>query len=352
MVHLIDTPGFDDSKRPDIDILTDLAYYLTSAYRTEPKLLLSGVIYLHPIQEPRFQGTARKNLNMFKLLCGESNMRCVVLATTMWREGIEEEATKRVHQLETTKGFWGDMISNGSTVFHHDNTAESALKIVDHIIEKRDRVVLSIQSEMVDQDRKIYETSAGQLEHADVTKEREKAERRARDKREQREIKLEKQEAQEAQELLEQLERYEKRVGQKQKEIEKLDMSVRELHKAKEQLEEEEEEKLTRYIAKQDAKMQELSHNLRRLEAERDRERPGLPSYETVMSDDNQRSKMYEMQDKISRMSDQLASWQTEKATLEKQEERKVARRAMEFGGVGAAFGGVAAGAAVLCLVM
>ena len=352
MVRLIDTPGLDDSKRPDIDILTDLAYYLTVAYDTKPKLLLSGVIYLHPIQEPKFQGTARKNLNMFKLFCGDSSMHCVVLATTMWSEGIGEEATKRVHQLKTTKEFWGDMISNGSAVFQHDNTAESALNIIDYIIEKRERVVLSIQSEMIDQGRRIHETSAGQLEHEEVTEEREKARRRLLNKREELEGKLKKEEVKGVQELLEQQEKYEQRVGQKQDEIDKLNMSVSELHQAKEQQAKEEEEKLEKYIAKQDARMQELNENLRRLEAEHDREGPRLPAYETVMRDDSQKGRIFEMQGQISRMSDQLESWKTEKATLKDQEKRKVAKRAMEFGGVGAAFGGVAAGAAVLCTIM
>lgn len=95
IVRLNDTPGFDDSKRPDIDILTDLAFYLTRAYQTNPKLLLSGAIYLHPINEPRLQGTAKKNLTMFKLLCGDESLHSVLLATTMWCQEIEADGMKR-----------------------------------------------------------------------------------------------------------------------------------------------------------------------------------------------------------------------------------------------------------------
>lgn len=184
-MRLIDTPGFDNSKRPDIDILTDLAFYLTSAYKSNPKILLSGIIYLHPIHEPRLPGTARKNLNMFKLLCGDESLSSVVLATTMWHKGIEVEAAKRVKQLETTPHFWGTMIDHGSTIFRHDNTPESALKIIDHITEKRERIVLSIQRQMVDENKDIDQTSAGKLQREEIIKEKEKAARRLREKKEQ-----------------------------------------------------------------------------------------------------------------------------------------------------------------------
>jgi predicted GTPase len=33
MVRLIDTPGFDDSTRDDLDILTEIAYWLSQAYK-------------------------------------------------------------------------------------------------------------------------------------------------------------------------------------------------------------------------------------------------------------------------------------------------------------------------------
>ncbi len=31
-IHLIDTPGFDDTHRSDSEVLRDLAFYLTSSY--------------------------------------------------------------------------------------------------------------------------------------------------------------------------------------------------------------------------------------------------------------------------------------------------------------------------------
>lgn len=160
VVRLIDTPGFDDSRKPDIEILTSLAWDLTSTYRTKPPLLLSGAI-LHPIHEPKFQGTARRNLSMFKLLVGEQSLHTVVLARTMWSEVAETEGKVRQSHLENTKRFWGDMIDHGSAVFRHDNSRESALRIIDHIIEKRAKIVLAIQKQMVDGGMRLDMTDAG-----------------------------------------------------------------------------------------------------------------------------------------------------------------------------------------------
>jgi 50S ribosome-binding GTPase len=83
-IRLIDTPGFDDTTKADVNILNNIAFWLSHAYRAEPKLLLSGIIYLHPISEPKMVGTATRNLAMMRLLCGEENLGVVWLATTMW----------------------------------------------------------------------------------------------------------------------------------------------------------------------------------------------------------------------------------------------------------------------------
>lgn len=46
-VHLIDTPGFDDTNKKDVEVLRDIAGWLGVTYKK--KILLSGLIYLHPI---------------------------------------------------------------------------------------------------------------------------------------------------------------------------------------------------------------------------------------------------------------------------------------------------------------
>jgi len=46
-VHLIDTPGFDDTTHAEMDILKEIADYMNRAARS--KTLLSGIIYFHDL---------------------------------------------------------------------------------------------------------------------------------------------------------------------------------------------------------------------------------------------------------------------------------------------------------------
>lgn len=80
-VYLIDTPGFDDTNRSDTQVLTEIATWLGDSYRS--KVLLHGIIYLHRITDVRMSGSARRNLLMFKHLCGDEYLKKVILVTTM-----------------------------------------------------------------------------------------------------------------------------------------------------------------------------------------------------------------------------------------------------------------------------
>lgn len=116
-VYLIDTPGFDDTSRSDNEVLCEIASWLTTSYTA--KIRLSGIIYLHRISDQRMQGSAKKNLFMFKKLCGPNALKHVILATTMWDRVSEAEGKARENELTTTPDFWGWMVSQGSRVNQH-----------------------------------------------------------------------------------------------------------------------------------------------------------------------------------------------------------------------------------------
>lgn len=116
-VHLIDTPGFDDTDRKDTDVLRDLAGWLGVAYKQ--KILLSGIIYLHRIIDPRMQGTAKRNLHMFQALCGPECLGQIVLVTTMWTLVSPAMGDQRERELMQTEQFWGYMYKNGSQILRH-----------------------------------------------------------------------------------------------------------------------------------------------------------------------------------------------------------------------------------------
>jgi hypothetical protein len=77
---LVDTPGFDDSRTSDSEILRALAAWLTETYSAN--IRLTGILYLHRILDIRLGGSAMRNLRMFRKLVGEQNLASVVLATT------------------------------------------------------------------------------------------------------------------------------------------------------------------------------------------------------------------------------------------------------------------------------
>ncbi|KIW68352.1 hypothetical protein PV04_04305 [Phialophora macrospora] len=172
--YLVDTPGFDDSNRPDQEILRELSSWLTKTYSENVRL--SGIIYLHRIMDVRFSGAAMRNLSMFKKLCGDRNLASVVLATTFWSRVDEKTGQEREDQLKATPTFWGNMVKCGSQVFRHDADKQSGISIIQYLLDRRDKPVYAIQDEMVNKNKPLDETAAGSEVQAEMDKMRRKYE--------------------------------------------------------------------------------------------------------------------------------------------------------------------------------
>ncbi|KAJ0289334.1 hypothetical protein COL940_001531 [Colletotrichum noveboracense] len=161
-VYLVDTPGFDDTNLSDSDVLKEIATWLTGSYNNEVKL--TGILYLHRITDPRMGGSARKNLFMFKKLCGPEALKHVVLVTTMWELVDERTGLERQTELETTEDFWVYMLSKGSRIEKHMNNPQSAHHIISRFMSHSrptTPVLLAIQDEMVNKNKNLDETEAG-----------------------------------------------------------------------------------------------------------------------------------------------------------------------------------------------
>ena len=160
-VWFIDTPGFDDTHRSDVDILATIANWVQQA--NYERKHLSGIIYFHRIADPRMEGSSMKNLRMFQKLCGEKNFGNVILCTTMWDQVKEEEGRRREQELESEATFWSNLISRGAQVMRHHgpDLAVSARKIAESLIQK-DTIVLQLQEEL-DRNGSLLDTSAGRL---------------------------------------------------------------------------------------------------------------------------------------------------------------------------------------------
>ncbi len=108
-VYLVDTPGFDDTNRMDTEILRTLGAWLTATYSSGVQL--SGIIYCHRINQTRMQGSAMKNIQLFRSLCGDDALRKVILVTTMWDIESRDIAEKREKELKETAKYWGRMVA-------------------------------------------------------------------------------------------------------------------------------------------------------------------------------------------------------------------------------------------------
>lgn len=105
----MDTPGFDDSARSDAEVLKEASAWLARSYASSVRL--SGIIYLHRINQPRMQGSAKSNILLFRQLCGDNALQNVVLATTWWDVVEEGLGVSREQELMDKREFWGFMLS-------------------------------------------------------------------------------------------------------------------------------------------------------------------------------------------------------------------------------------------------
>ena len=63
-VHLIDTPGFDDTHRPVVEILPDITHWLARSFELGVKL--SVIVFLRKIGDTRLPGLPGRNLMMLR----------------------------------------------------------------------------------------------------------------------------------------------------------------------------------------------------------------------------------------------------------------------------------------------
>ncbi|KAF8159712.1 hypothetical protein B0H34DRAFT_415061 [Crassisporium funariophilum] len=172
-IVLVDTPGFDDTNRSDMEILEMIGTWLKKTY--EHKILLAGILYFHRITDNRMSGTPHRNLRMFGQLCGDKAAHKVVLVTTMWDRVQEHLGNMREEELRNV--YWSKMLASGSTdIVRFDNGLETAWNIVNTVLELHEKrpetegrnqrediqkEALLLQEEMVVLKRRLNETKAG-----------------------------------------------------------------------------------------------------------------------------------------------------------------------------------------------
>ncbi|KAF4955416.1 hypothetical protein FSARC_11848, partial [Fusarium sarcochroum] len=167
VIYLVDTPGFNDTWRFDLDILKEVAY-ITSTIHSRG-LKLAGILYLHRISDNRVSGSAMKNFTLLEKMCGPQAASRVFLITTMWDLAdtgklSHREAEMRETRLACTQEFWGSLCQQGSQTKRWQGDYKTAFTIVNELLtlnERRGYVVQRIQTELVDQKKTLVQTTAG-----------------------------------------------------------------------------------------------------------------------------------------------------------------------------------------------
>ncbi|CAL1717180.1 unnamed protein product [Somion occarium] len=157
-VTLVDTPGFDDTSKSDAEILNIVCDFLSSEYHHGRRL--HGVIYLHRISDNRMAGSAMRNLRFFRQLCGDDALTNCAVVTSMWDSVSPQVGAEREEELKSKENFFKPILDSGATLFRHDNTIESTHQIIRPLIHKAP-IALAIQRELVDEGKRVFETSAG-----------------------------------------------------------------------------------------------------------------------------------------------------------------------------------------------
>jgi hypothetical protein len=153
----------------------------TWEYRYSDSMKIAGVIFLHEISQVRMRGTARRNTDVFKKLCGKDIMMFVALCTTMWEEVPPDLAKAREDQLRET--YWKDMLSEGAQVMRIRRESGSAWGAVNAILTRHEGgldhfTIMSIQNELVNLQKLLPDTEAGRSLRASLEKELEQQKQR------------------------------------------------------------------------------------------------------------------------------------------------------------------------------
>ncbi|KAH6884301.1 hypothetical protein BKA70DRAFT_1166516, partial [Coprinopsis sp. MPI-PUGE-AT-0042] len=162
---LVDTPGFDDSRTQDVDILQKVSDWLARVY--DSQVPVAGIIYITNITQNRMNGTAKLNLSMFKKLCGESSYNKITMVSSHWQD-LHDQTVGADREDMLKNDYWSDIVKGGAEVMRVRGAGDEE-RIIQQTIEVflasegkgEVEQPLQIQREIVDLRKSIPATQAG-----------------------------------------------------------------------------------------------------------------------------------------------------------------------------------------------
>lgn len=129
---------------------------------------MTGIIYLHRITDVRAGGVSRRTFSLLRELCGKDSLSNVLIATTMWTDPPTKIELRREAQLRDDPKFFRPALDDGAQLTRRSHkTAGSAHDIIRLLLDK-DPVVMKLQKELVDDERDLRDTAAGEVLNAEV----------------------------------------------------------------------------------------------------------------------------------------------------------------------------------------
>lgn len=156
----------------DAKVLRNIAEWLDTSYRK--KIMISGMIYLQYIDEEfHLDNFWDDNLDLFKRITqSRTDLSSVALATTGWSSPRISQSRKSAERSRANerglmkREVWGELIGRGAKYFQYAGdeirgNRESALKVIDHLLQHQKKDPLQIQDEMVNQGLNLNQTEVG-----------------------------------------------------------------------------------------------------------------------------------------------------------------------------------------------
>jgi hypothetical protein len=103
-------------------------------------------------------GSSSRNFQLFCNLCGEDALKNGVIITNMWGEVEQKKGEAR--EAELTNKFFNPAIAKGASISRHDNTRETAHKILRNVLDNQP-LPLQLQIELIDEGKTLLETVTG-----------------------------------------------------------------------------------------------------------------------------------------------------------------------------------------------
>lgn len=156
-VFLLDTPGFDDSARDNLEVLSEIISQLYLLALRPDYFSMQGVIFLHDMNEVRFGGSQRKTLGILKALVGEAHLGNVIVGSTFWEKSKLQQQEQREQELMDQH--W-DGIYKTMRLPYNDRNA--AVAIINELFTRTPALLLA-QEEMLKPPHTVEATTVGKL---------------------------------------------------------------------------------------------------------------------------------------------------------------------------------------------